>query len=1162
MALATDLRRGDELAGYRIEALVGRGGMGVVYRALDLRLKRPVALKLIAPALAADAAFRERFLRESELAASLDHSHIVPVYAAGELDGQLWIAMRYVQGEDLRALLEREGPLEPARTLGLLSQVAAALDAAHAGGLVHRDVKPANMLVTLEDGEEHYYLSDFGLARSGEAHPDAGQAPHLSGTPDYTPPEQIESRSSDGRADVYALGCVLYECLAGAPPFRRERAVATLFAHINDPPPSLHTLRPELPEAIDAVLARALAKEPDDRYGSCRELIEASRAALGLRERSFTRRQLVLTAGAGLAVAAAAAVPAILLSRSRSARSLLPLTRDSLVRIDPATGQLTAAIPAPNAAWVGVSGGSVWFMDPAAKRLTRVDPGRNAAVEVFDISAIPRLDLFEAGAQDIWIAKGLGTPGVDVLAGTQALWRFDTRNDSIEVAALRYTAAISDIAVAPGALWLDALALATREEVIVRIDSATSEVVARVSAGPPNGSFGTLLGVGLGSVWLLNNKSLRRIDPRTNTIAATLPTDFVTLPAPDREQGDDIVAGEGAIWFLSVQDGSVSRIDPASGRIVDRVGIGRVPTGLVLGGGALWAASGREGTVTRIDPRTLDTESIRVGSAATSIAAGAGAIWVAVAGPGTGRTSTPAGEGPLKKGLAAGMYGGPTGFPGAERYQYPLDSAEGRAISALRRLRRDGSAPDRLVVQVFGFVAQKLTYPFRKGAPTIAHLFEEETGIKLQLVPVDLDSEFVKNLHNAKTNSFSLDVVTFKSFELGTLAEAGLLRPLDDFVGRHDPQWLDARYGYAGGESTVVKLTRYKGATYAVATDLDGQPYFYRGDLLDDPGEQASFGERYGRELRFPLTWDEQAEVAEFFTRPDAHPPLFGDVATLHPLWGTVNWYQRFVCSAVPNLEYFNTDGSANVAGEAGVRAFDELLRSLAWHPPKAPEEGWFEQYQLMGACSGFGGGSFPGLTVNVVGNPQFDKGCGKWIRSDVMPGRVIDGALVRRPVTHVSLQHGVNAFADQPRQEAAYLFLQWLGGARLHTWDVIIAGGFGIDPLHDYSLDDPYIAKSYRPQPTGQLKNIIPRVAPEITINRGGDYQYALGQQIWDVLHRKRTPAQAAKRLSERWDRITEQAGVETQVEALKTFVQGFPQIVDVPGRALPVEEVSTAIG
>ena len=278
MTASTDLRIGHELLGYRVEALLGKGGMGVVYRAYDRRLKRRVALKLLAPELAEDERFRERFLRESELAASLDHPGIVPIFEAGELDGQLYIAMRYVDGSDLTALLRQRGGLEPAQAVALAAQLADALDAAHERGLVHRDVKPSNVLL---DERGHCYLADFGLTRRVADQDDLERGQSL-GTPDYLAPEQIERADVGPAADVYSLGCLLYECLTGEPPFRRSSDFATLFAHLEEPPPSAAALRPELPVEIDAVLARALAKDPAARHATCRELVEAAGPALGI----------------------------------------------------------------------------------------------------------------------------------------------------------------------------------------------------------------------------------------------------------------------------------------------------------------------------------------------------------------------------------------------------------------------------------------------------------------------------------------------------------------------------------------------------------------------------------------------------------------------------------------------------------------------------------------------------------------------------------------------------------------------------------------------------------------------------------------------------------------------------------------------------------------
>ena len=277
------LRPGSMLAGYRLEAQLGAGGMAVVFRARDERLGRRVALKVLAPALTGDTAFRRRFMAESRAAAAVDDPHIIPVYEAGEAGGVLFIAMRFVAGGDLRGVLEREGPLVPARAAALISPVAAALDAAHGAGLVHRDVKPANILVDVHQGRpEHVYLSDFGVSKGAVSSVSLTGAGHFVGTPDYSAPEQIQGLAVDGRTDQYALACMAYQLLAGVVPFGRDQGMAVLFAHLSAPPPSLLARRPDLPGAVDQVLARALAKAPEKRYRCCRDFADALGEALGL----------------------------------------------------------------------------------------------------------------------------------------------------------------------------------------------------------------------------------------------------------------------------------------------------------------------------------------------------------------------------------------------------------------------------------------------------------------------------------------------------------------------------------------------------------------------------------------------------------------------------------------------------------------------------------------------------------------------------------------------------------------------------------------------------------------------------------------------------------------------------------------------------------------
>jgi serine/threonine protein kinase len=273
--MGSSTRIGTEVAGFRIESVLGRGGMSVVYVAEQTRLGRKVALKVLTTELSWDETFRERFVRESHIAAAIDHPNIIPIYDAGEADGLLYIAMRFVQGPDLKEILKR-GALGVGRTIFLVEQLASALDAAHAHTLVHRDVKPGNILV--EESTDHAYLTDFGVAKQTTAR-GLTSTGHFLGTVEYAAPEQIEGGIVDARTDVYALGCVLYECLTGAPPFSHGTEHAVLHAHLVEPPPSVTRVRPELPLAFDGVIATAMAKDPDDRFGSCGELAHTARNA-------------------------------------------------------------------------------------------------------------------------------------------------------------------------------------------------------------------------------------------------------------------------------------------------------------------------------------------------------------------------------------------------------------------------------------------------------------------------------------------------------------------------------------------------------------------------------------------------------------------------------------------------------------------------------------------------------------------------------------------------------------------------------------------------------------------------------------------------------------------------------------------------------------------
>ncbi|HEU4944044.1 MAG TPA: serine/threonine-protein kinase [Solirubrobacterales bacterium] len=305
-----ELSEGDRFAGYRIERLLGRGGMGVLYLAMEPGLERHVALKLIAPEAAADGVFARRFAEESRIAASIEHPNVVPIYAAGEEDGIPFIAMRYVAGSDLGKRIARQGRLEPPFAAALIAQVGYGLDAIHAAGLVHRDVKPANVLLAGTGGEDHAYITDFGVARNVATESGLTQTGRFVGTLDYVAPEQISGGDVDARADVYALGCLLFKLLTGEVPFPKDGEAARLYAHLNDPPPAPSLYAPEVSMALDDVVVRAMSKEPSDRYPSAGDLGRAAVAALR-GERPDVPERTVATGAAATRESPAPEAPAV-----------------------------------------------------------------------------------------------------------------------------------------------------------------------------------------------------------------------------------------------------------------------------------------------------------------------------------------------------------------------------------------------------------------------------------------------------------------------------------------------------------------------------------------------------------------------------------------------------------------------------------------------------------------------------------------------------------------------------------------------------------------------------------------------------------------------------------------------------------------------------------
>jgi serine/threonine-protein kinase len=637
------LGAGSRLAGYLIEEQVGTGGMAVVFRARDDVLGRLAAVKLIAPSLAEDAEFRTRFLRESRAVAAVNSLHIIPVYGAGEADGLLYIATRFVPGGDLTALLRRSGGrLAPERAVLLVTQVASALDAAHAAGLVHRDVKPANILVdAVSERAEHAYLSDFGLSRTAESTELTASGEFL-GTPDYCAPEQVKSARVDGWADQYALACVAFALLTGAPPFRRAETLGTLFAHVQDPVPLVSGLRPELPPAVDGVLARALAKSPSDRYPRCADFAAALHQALvparpapshlvhghpvpshpaashhaafsgrsltspaaarpgfadtvapgnsrpghpGVtpdRERGPGRRRgktrAVWGAGAAAAVAAAGALTFALWPASPA--PLPPVTSRELAGS-------SYGFSSPNA--VVLAGSRIWVANSAGNSVTELNASTGSVIRILD-GASYQFDYpisFAPDGADLWVVNAFGNSMTELNVGTGSLVRI--------VKGTSYGFNNPEAVTADGThIWVgnDGLVNGSPEGNSVTELNASDGSLVRVVKGAPDefGSPAAMAAAG-NHIWVGNydGTTMAELNASDGSLVRMLEGPSYGFNEPHS------FAYDGTnLWVANPNGGSVTELNPDDGSLV-RVLKGaqygfKTPDGITFDGTHLWVA--------------------------------------------------------------------------------------------------------------------------------------------------------------------------------------------------------------------------------------------------------------------------------------------------------------------------------------------------------------------------------------------------------------------------------------------------------------------------------------------------------------------------------------------------------------------------------------------
>jgi len=603
---------GSVFAGHEIEAISGRGGMGVVYRARQRSLDRTVALKVIAPSLMQDAAIRRRFVRESRIAASIDHPNVIPIYYTGEENGVAFIAMRYVPGDDVRTLVRREGRLEPRRAARITAQVAAALDAAHAAGLVHRDVKPANVLLGPDD---HMYLTDFGLTKHVLSEAGATKPGHWVGTLDFVAPEQIRGERIDARADVYGLACLLFYMLAGRPPYDHDSDEAKLWAHLSAEPPLVTDSVPGAPAGLDDVIGRALAKSPADRHPSAGDFGRAALAAVAGEPLREEERNVAVGAAAppDAETATAATRPALPGETLAPPPTQLAPTEAAL-----ATRRLRAPILAAAGAAVliaaGVAAGLTLRSDDAPTTRPKASPSAAPVDAEPTVTARVRM-----GGRPNSLASGGGYVWAGTFAGSRLTAIDPEKAEIVRTLRPEVGEGLRELWVAGGVLWV----LNSRAQRVLRLDPKTGEPV-----GPPfelpdvptaMACDGTTLWVAVRVQNGGTGDSLQRFDVASGALQETLPVrDFVM----------SMIVARGALWMVSPRPTTLVRHDPVTDQRRRMKLGGNIPSDLAYGHGTIWATLSDADQLVRVDPRTFNMAAVAVGRDPAGIAIRGREVWV------------------------------------------------------------------------------------------------------------------------------------------------------------------------------------------------------------------------------------------------------------------------------------------------------------------------------------------------------------------------------------------------------------------------------------------------------------------------------------------------------------------------------------------------------
>ncbi|MCL4288867.1 MAG: extracellular solute-binding protein [Thermoleophilia bacterium] len=497
----------------------------------------------------------------------------------------------------------------------------------------------------------------------------------------------------------------------------------------------------------------------------------------------------------------------------------------------------------------------------------------------------------------------------------------------------------------------------------------------------------------------------------------------------------------------------------------------------------------------------------------------------------------------------AGVAGGFSGFEGAERYSWTEDSAAGRAIALAQKLKADGKAPDKLVVGSYAGSIGAYEEPFPEGAQAVNALWEELTGIKIEFVGIPPEQVFPKTVQMAATKDGSQNLIQMDYHSTGTLAEAGLIIPLTEWVDAYQPDWDDPETGYIGAPLTTQAFNYYNGEPYAVAQDGDLQVFYVRKDLFEDSKEQADFKAKYGYDLAPPKTWDEHRDMAEFFHRPDQG--LFGATDLRSPAWGWINFVHRYVSTANPVQFYFDDEMNPLVNSEQGLKALNDLIETTKFGSPDALTWTWEQQYPNWGARGAAMTVGFNNMTKFITaGSPLDTADAGSVTSAFPMPGWDVDGTLVRHNSIYFNASWGINQYADPKYREAAFAYMLWTGYGKIYTLINANPAGYQ-DVARTYALTDPLAVKSYTQRTMDVLGATYPGHAPSFSGALNGAYEYIQGLEInmLEALSGQASPEQSLASIESAWQKATDKLGRETQIAAWQTSKAGWPTTPDSAG-------------